>query len=203
MLDLRGPKTHHGIRAFVVRHPWRLFLIALGSTTLLSLGVGFGFSSLGAWSQPPPQLSPSPSEALAGAGITLGVPQQPAYCEPERTLVQQGWVSSSFAGCPIPESMASASAAALPTGQGTVDEVVLAQVKGTGGDTAGQNRLAWVVVVHSKYLLLPSTGCAPPRPNGPACAARGLGRVSTEAVVVVDGASGRVLATVPVPAQTR
>jgi D-alanyl-D-alanine carboxypeptidase len=51
--------------------------------------------------------------------------------------------------------------------------------------------------------MLPATGCAPPRPNGPACAARGLGRVSTEAVVVVDGSSGQVLATVPVPAQGR
>jgi hypothetical protein len=99
--------------------------------------------------------------------------------------------------------MASASAAALPGGQGTADEAVLAQVTGTTGGIVGQNRLAWVVVVHSKYLMLPSTGCAPPRPNGPACAARGLGRVSTEAVVVVDGSSGQVLATVPVPAQGR
>jgi hypothetical protein len=184
-----------------VRHPWRLFWIALGSTALLALAVGLGVSSLGAWTQPPPVLSAVPSGALAGAGITLAAPQQPPYCETERALAQHGWVSSSFAGCPIPEMTAFASAAALPGGQGTVDEVVLAQVTGTGGDVVGQNRLAWVVVVHSKYLMLPTTGCAPPRPNGPACAARGLGRVSTEAVVIVDGSSGQVLATVPVPVQ--
>jgi hypothetical protein len=186
-----------------VRHPWRLFWIALGLTTLLALAVGIGVSSLGAWTQPPPRLSAIPSEALAGAGITMAAPQQPPYCETERALAQQGWVSSSFAGCPIPEKTASASAAALPGGVGTVDEAVLAQVTTTASGAIGQNRLAWVVVVHSKYLMLPATGCAPPRPNGPACAARGLGRVSTEAVVVVDGSSGQVLATVPVPAQGR
>jgi hypothetical protein len=186
-----------------VRHPWTLFWIALGSTALLALGFGFGVSSLGAWTEPAPQLSAVPSVALAGAGITLAAPQQPPYCETERALARQGWVSSSFAGCPIPETTASASATALPGGQGTVDEAVLAQVTGTAGGAIGQNRLAWVVVVHSKYLVLPATGCAPPRPNGPACAARGLGQVSTEAVVVVDGSSGQVLATVPVPTQGR
>jgi hypothetical protein len=203
MLDLRPPTTHDGVGAFVVRNPWGLFWIALGSTALLALAVAIGVSSLGAWRQPAPQLSAVPSDALTGAGITLAAPQQPPYCETERALAQQGWVSSSFAGCPISERTASALAAALPGGQGTVDEVVLAQVTGSTGGIIGQNRLAWVVVVHSKYLMLPSTGCAPPRPNGPACAARGLGRVSTEAVVVVDGSSGQVLATVPVPAQSR
>ena len=186
-----------------MRHPWRLFWIALGSTTLLALGVGIGVSSLEAWTQPPPQLSTVPSAALAAAGITVAAPQQPPYCETERAVAQQGWVSSSFAGCPIPEKTASESAAALPGGQGTVDEVVLAQVTGTSSGTIGQNRLAWVVVVHSRYLMLPATECAPPRPNGPACVARGLGRVSTEAVVVVDGSSGQVLATVPVPVRGR
>jgi hypothetical protein len=121
----------------------------------------------------------------------------------ERTLIQRGWVPSSFAGCPISEQAASASAVTLPEGQGTVAEVVLAEVSGTEGGTIGQNRLAWVVVVHSRFLMLPATGCAPPRPSGPACAANGLGRVSSEAVVVVDGFSGHVLATVPVPVQGR
>ncbi|MBJ7597568.1 hypothetical protein [Candidatus Nephthysia bennettiae] len=186
-----------------MRYPWRLFWIALGSTALLALGFGIGVSSLGASRQPAPQLSALPSGALAGAGITLAAPQQPPYCETERALAQQGWVSSSFAGCPIAETAASASAAALPGGQGTVDEAVLAEVTGSAGGVIGQNRVAWVMVVHSKYLVLPATGCAPPRPNGPACAARGLGHVSTEVVVVVDGSSGQVLATVPVPTQGR
>jgi len=57
----------------------------------------------------------------------------------------------------------------------TVDEAVLAQVTTTASGAIGQNRLAWVVVVHSKYLMLPASGCAPPRPNGPACAARRTG----------------------------
>jgi hypothetical protein len=187
----------------VVRQPWGLFWIALGLTAVLALSVGLGVSSLGTWSKPAPQLSAVPSEALAGAGITLAAPDQPPYCETERTLAQQGWVSSSFAGCPIPEQAASAAAIALPGGQGSVGEIVLAQVTGTEGGAVGQNRLAWVVVVHSKYLMLPSTGCAPPRPNGPACAARGLGRVSTEAVVVVDGSSGQVVTTIPVAVQSR
>jgi hypothetical protein len=186
-----------------VRHPWRLFWIALGSTALLALGVGVGVGSIGAWTKPAPQLSAVPSEALAGAGITLAAPDQPPYCETERALADQGWVSSSFAGCAIPEQAASAAAVALPGGQGSVGEIVLAQVTGTDAGAIGQSRLAWVVVVHSKYLMLPATGCAPPRPNGPACAARGLGRVSTEAVVVVDGSSGQVLTTIPVTVQGR
>jgi hypothetical protein len=120
----------------------------------------------------------------------------------ERALARQGWVSSSVAGCPIAEQAANAAAVALPGGQRSVGETVLAQVTGNQGEAIGQNRLAWVVVVRSKYPILPATGCAPPRPNGPACAARGLGRVSTEAVVVVDGSSGQVLTTIPVPVQS-
>jgi hypothetical protein len=189
--------------AFLVRHPWRLFWIALGSTAALALAVGFGVGDLKGWTRPPPRLSTMPAEALGGAGITLAAPNQPLYCDTATTLAGQGWVSGSFGGCPISERAASTAAAALPDGQGTIAEAVLAQVTATEGGTIGQNRLAWVVVVHSKYPILPATVCAPLRPNGPngpACAARRLGRVSTETVVVVDGSSGQVLATFPVAA---
>jgi D-alanyl-D-alanine carboxypeptidase len=65
----------------------------------------------------------------------------------------------------------------------------------------GSRRLAWVVVVRSTLLVLPTVACAPPVAMGPACAARKLGPVSNQAVVVVDAASGQVLATLPVAGQ--
>jgi hypothetical protein len=200
MLDLGPFRSEDGMGPYLVRHPWRLFWIALGATALLALGVGFGVGDLRGWTRPPPRLSTVPAEAVARAGITLAAPNQPPYCDTATTLAGPGWVAGSVGGCPISEHAASAAAAAQPDGHGTIGEAVLAQVTATEGGAIGQNRLAWVVVVHSRHPTLPTTRCAPPRPNGPACAARGLGRVSTESVVVVDGSSGQVLATFPVAA---
>jgi hypothetical protein len=184
-----------------VRRLWVAFLLALGCTALLALAVGAGVSRLAGGDRPPPELRTVPLDALSGAGITLADPEQPPYCETERALAQRGWLSDTVAGCPISRQAAAAAAAALPAGQGSVREATLARVSDSGGGRIGQNRLAWLVVVHSDFLMLPTTRCAPPRASGPACASSGLGLVSSQAVVVVDGASGQVLAIVPVPDQ--
>jgi hypothetical protein len=184
-----------------VRRLWVAFLLAMGCTALLALAVGAGTSRLAGGDRPPPELRTVPLNALSTAGITLADPEQPPYCEPERALAQRGWLSEAVAGCPVSRQAAAAVATALPTGQGSVREATLARVSDSGGGRIGQNRLAWVVVVHSDLLMLPTTRCAPPRASGPACASSGLGQVSSQAVVVVDGASGQVLAIVPVPDQ--
>jgi hypothetical protein len=178
-----------------MRHPFRVFLAALGATALLAAGVGVGVTHLVSSGPLAPRLQTVPPGTLSRAGITLAAASQPPYCDLEQGAAQRVQTGSGWAGCAI--SRQDAVAAALQGTRGTAKETVLARVSGSG--TIGQDRLAWLVVVHSKLLMMPTTGCAPPVASGPACATAVPGPLSTRGVVVVDGTTGQVLATVPVP----
>jgi hypothetical protein len=178
------------------------FGAALGATAVLAVGFGLAVSHTTASAPPAPQLRGVPPGTLSQMGISLAAADQPAYCGAQRLAVAHGWLDTGQGGCAIDRSEAIDSA--LRGEPGTVAEAVLARVSvtGAGPSDVGGNRLAWVVVVHSSLLVLPTVACAPPVANGPACAARRLGPVSNQAVLVVDAASGQVLATLPVGGQT-
>jgi hypothetical protein len=178
-----------------MKHPFRVLLVALGATALVAAGFGVGVTHLVSSSPPAPRLQTVPSGTLSQAGITLAGAGQPPYCGLEQGAAQRVQTGSGWAGCAI--SRRDAAAAALEGTRGTAGEAVLARVSGTGA--IGQDRLAWLVVVHSKMLMLPTTGCAPPVPSGPACATAAAGPLSTRGIVIVDGATGQVLTTVPIP----
>jgi hypothetical protein len=178
-----------------MKHPFRVFLAALGATALLAAGVGVEITHLAASSPPAPRLRTVSPGTLSQAGITLAAASQPPYCDLEQGAVQRVQTGSGWAGCAI--SRQDAAAAALQGTRGTAKEAVLARVSGSG--TVGRDRLAWLVVVQSQLLMMPATGCAPPVVSGPACATAAPGPLSTRGVVVVDGTTGQVLATVPVP----
>jgi hypothetical protein len=175
---------------------WAAFLVALGGSAALAVGFGVGVSRLAASSSPAPHLRTVPASALARAGITVSAPDQPLYCDAERTAAERRWISNGLAGCPI--TAAQAQASLLPAFQSTVTETVLARATGPTTSGIGQGRLVWIVVVQSSLLVLPTTACGPPVASGPACAAPRLGQVSGQAIVFVDGSSGQVLTTVPV-----
>ena len=156
------------------------FLAALACTVLLALAVGVAITRM----------------SVAGSAQP---PDQPPYCDSERLIAGRRLLPQAAAGCPVSAQAARSTAAELLVGGGSVREAVLARVSQAGPGAVGRDRLAWVVVLHSDFLLVPATRCAPPRASGPACAVSGLGAVSNEEVVVVDGDSGQILATVPIP----
>lgn len=177
---------------------WTVFLVALAGSALLAVGFGIGIGRAVGAARQAPHLRTVPAAALARAGVTLGAADQPPYCDAERTAAARRWVSNGLAGCAI--TAAEARDALLPSFQSSVSEAVLARVSGPAVSGIGDGRLVWVVVVQSSLLVLPTTGCGPPRANGPACAAPRMGQVSPQAIVFVDGTSGQVLTTLPVPA---
>jgi hypothetical protein len=185
-----------------VSRRWAPFVVALGATAALAVGVGVGTTRLVAGAEGAPRLRTVPARTLSSAGISAAAPRQPPYCDVERGAAQRGWTSSGTAGCAI--SQADAEAALLPVFQGRVTEAVLARVTGPATTDVGSDRLVWMLVVKSSLLVLPTDACGPPRASGPACAAGPgrMGPVSTQAVVLVDAANGQVLTTVPVPAPT-
>jgi hypothetical protein len=180
---------------------WTAFLVALAGSVLLAVGFGIGIGLLAGAARQPPHLRTVPPAALARAGVTLGAADQPPYCDAERTAAERHLVSNGLAGCAI--TAAEARDALLPSFQSSVTESVLARVSGPAVSGIGDGRLVWVVVVQSSLLVLPTTACGPPRANGPACAAPRMGQVSTQAIVFVDGSSGQVLTTLPVPASAQ
>ena len=177
---------------------WAPFVVALGASAALAVGVGVGTTRFVAGAEEAPRLRTVPARTLSAAGISVAAPSQPPYCEVERGAAQHGWTSSGTAGCAI--SRTDAEAALLPVFQGHVTEGVLARVSGPASTEIGSERLVWMLVVKSSLLVLPTDACGPPRASGPACAAGRMGPVSTQAVVLVDATSGQVLTTVPVPA---
>ena len=178
-----------------MRGPWRTFIVAVSATALLAAGVtvGVGYSSTSG--QSAPQLHSVPPGTMSGAGISLAPAGQPPYCGVERGAVQRGWIGTASGGCAISQQEASQ---AIPPGQAVL-EAVLVRVDAPDPSPIGHGRLAWLLVVRSNLLMLPTIGCAPPVASGPACAVRRLGRVSNEAVVVVDGSSAEVVTTLPLP----
>jgi hypothetical protein len=183
-----------------VTRRWTAFLVALGASAVLAVGVGVATSLLVAGAQEPPRLRTVPARTLPQAGISLAAASQPPYCDVERTAAQRGWTSAGVAGCAIGRTRAEA--ALLPVFQGHVTEAVLARVTGPATSDIGRDRLVWMVVVQSSLLVLPTNACGPPVASGPACAAGRMGPVSSQAVVFVDATSGQVLTTVPVPGQS-
>lgn len=178
-----------------LRPRWRVWLTALGGTALLAAGFGLAGDHIAASAQSAPQLRSIPAGMLEKDGIRLTAGTQPPYCAAEQVGVVRGWIGAGRAGCAI--SRGEAEGAALQGLSGTVPEAVLARVSGDGAGDIGQDRLAWVMVVHSTMLVLPAAACEPPLASGPACAVRRLGPVSNHAVVVVDASTGAVLATLP------
>jgi hypothetical protein len=185
-----------------VRSRWGAFLAALGATAVLAVGFGIAVTRATAAAAPAPRLHSVAAGTLSQMGISLAAADQPPYCGAERVALGQGWIATGRGGCAIDSSDAIDSA--VHGDPGTAQEAVLARVSvtGAGPSAVGGNRLAWVVVVHSALFVLPASGCGPPVATGPACASRRLGPVSNQAVVVVDGETGQVLATVPVVGQT-
>jgi hypothetical protein len=183
-----------------VSRRWAPFVVALGASAALAVGVGVGTTRLVAGVEEAPRLRTVPARTLAAAGISVAAPSQPPYCDVERDAAERGWTSSGTAGCAI--SQTDAEAALLPVFQGHVTEAVLARVSGPATADIGSDRLVWMLVVKSSLLVLPTDACGPPRATGPACAAGPgrMGPVSTQAVVLVDATNGQVLTTVPVPA---
>lgn len=179
-----------------LRPRWRVLLTALGGTALLAVGFGLAGDHIAASAQSAPQLRSIPAGMLEKDGIRLTAGTQPPYCAAEQVGVVRGWIGAGRAGCAI--SRGEAEGAALQGLSGTVPEAVLARVSGDGAGDIGQDRLAWVMVVHSTMLVLPAAACEPPLASGPACAVRRLGPVSNHAVVVVDASTGAVLATLPI-----
>ena len=177
---------------------WAPFVVALGASAALALGVGVGTTRLVAGAEEAPRLRTVPARTLSAAGISVAAPSQPPFCDAERNAAERGWTSSGTAGCAI--SQRDAEAALLPVFQGHVTEAVLARVSGPATTDVGSSRLVWMLVVRSSLLVLPTDACGPPRASGPACAAGRMGPVSTQAVVLVDATNGQVLTTVPVPA---
>lgn len=178
---------------------WAPFLVALGSSAALAVGVGVATTRLVAGAEAAPRLRTVPPRTLSAAGISVAAASQPPYCDVERSAAQRGWTSAGLAGCAIAQS--DAEAALLPVFQGHVTEAVLARATGPATSDIGSDRLVWVVVVRSSLLVLPTNACGPPRATGPACAAGRMGPVSSQAIVFVDATTGQVLTTVPVPAQ--
>jgi hypothetical protein len=181
-----------------VSRRWTPFLVALGASAALAVGVGVATSRLVARAEEAPRLRTVPARTLPAAGISVGPASQPPYCGVERTAAQRGWTSAGVAGCAIDQS--DAEAALLPVFQGHVTEAVLARVTGPATSDIGRDRLVWMLVVRSSLLVLPTNACGPPRASGPACAAGRMGPVSSQAVVFVDATNGQVLTTVAVPA---
>jgi hypothetical protein len=178
---------------------WTPFIVALGASAVLAAGVGVLTTRLVSSTQQAPSLHTVPAQTLARAGISVAAASQPPYCDVERTAAARGWTSAGLAGCAIDRT--EAESALLPVFQGHVTEAVLARVTGPASSQIGSDRLVWMVVVQSSLLVLPTNACGPPRASGPACAAGRMGPASTQAVIFVDGNSGQVLTTVPVPAQ--
>lgn len=178
------------------RRRWGVFLVALGASVLLAIGVGVGVGRLAQGPQTAPKLRTVPVGALARAGITIGAADQPPYCGAGRSVAGRRPVPSFLPGCAI--SGEEAQASLLPVFQGTVTEAVLARASGPATSGLGQGRLVWLVVVQSSLLVLPTTACAPPVASGPACASRDVGQLTGEAIVFVDGSTGQVLTTLPV-----
>jgi hypothetical protein len=178
---------------------WAAFAAAVAASAVLAVGFGLWVSHLAAATPAAPQLRTVPARTLPNAGISVAAASQPPYCDLERTAAERGWTSAGVAGCAI--TRPEAQAALLPIFQGNVTEAVLARVTGPVGSEVGQDRLVWLMVVRSNLLVLPATACGPPRASGPACAAGRMGPVSTQAIVIVDGTSGNVITTVPVPGQ--
>jgi hypothetical protein len=176
------------------------FLVALGASAALAVGVGAGATRLVAGAQEPPRLRTVPARTLPSAGIIVAAANQPPYCDFERGAAQRGWTSTGTAGCAITQREAEGEL--LPIFQGHVTEAVLARVTGPASSGVGSDRMVWMLVVRSSLLVLPTDACGPPRASGPACAAGRMGPASMEAVVLVDATDGEVLTTVPVPAST-
>ena len=171
--------------------------MALCVSGLLAAGFGVGISRLTAAAGPPPSLGTVPAGTLSRAGVTLAAASQPPYCDIERGAAQRG-APAGVGGCAISREQAESNL--LPAFRGTVREAVLARVSGPSGSGIGQDQLVWLVVVRSNLLVLPTTYCAPPVPGGAACQSRGLGAVSNQAIVFIDGLTGQVLTTVSVAA---
>jgi hypothetical protein len=188
-------------RAAVVRlRRWGAFLAALAATAVLAVGFAVWVDHVSAGAEPSPVLHTVAAGELTRAGVTLAAPGQPPYCGVDLEVAGQRLASAGPAGCAVSEQAARSSL--LPAFQGAVTEAVLARV--SGPSAIGQDRLVWLLVVRSSLLVLPTSRCAAPRANGPACMSLALGQISTEAVVFVDGTTGQVLTTLPVagPAPT-
>jgi len=183
-------ETKSGVRA-----PWRILIVAVTATALLAAGVTAGVSYLIASSRPAPQLHTVSAATLSGAAISLAPADQPPYCDLEQGAVQRGWVGTASGGCAVSRQEASR---AIPAGQAVL-EAVLVRIDAPDPSPIGHGRLAWLLVVRSSLLMLPTTGCAPPVASGPACSVGRLGPVSNVAIVVVDGSSGEVVTTLSVP----
>jgi hypothetical protein len=182
-----------------MRSSWALFAAALAGTAVLAAGFALLITSVTASPRQRPALRGVPATTLADAGISLSTANQPPYCGAQQLAAARGWMRSGDAGCPIDRAEAVRSALEGEPGEAT--DAVLARVTATGATSGdiGAERLAWVVVVHSTLLVLPPVACAPPRAAGPACASKGpVAPPSNDAVVVVDGTSGTILATVPI-----
>jgi hypothetical protein len=175
------------------------FLVTLGASAVLAVGVGVATTRLVAGAQQAPRLRTVPPETLPAAGISVAAANQPPYCDLERDAARRGWTSSGEAGCAISQS--DAESALLPIFQGQVTEALLARATGPANSDVGSDQLVWMLVVRSSLLVLPTNACGPPRASGPACAAGPgrMGPISSRAVVLVDATDGQVLTTVPVP----
>jgi len=180
-----------------VRRRWGVFLVALAGSVVLAVGVGLGLGHLGAGAQPAPRLRTVPAAMLTQSGITLTAAGQPPYCGLASGAAERRWIPTSLAGCAI--SAQQAKGALLPAFQGGVTEMALARVSGPYASHLGQDRLVWLVVVRSSLLVLPTTDCTSPVVTDPGCVARRLGHTSAQAIVFVDGSTGQVLTTLPVP----
>ncbi|HXM57216.1 MAG TPA: hypothetical protein VOB72_17585 [Candidatus Dormibacteraeota bacterium] len=178
-----------------MRGRWAVFLLALAASALLAIGFGIGVTRATGATPQAPRLRTVSAGALAAAGVTLAPPEQPPYCDAERTAAARRWISAGMAGCAITDR--EAEAALLPELQSTVTEAVLARVTGPAVAGVAEGELVWLVVVRSNPQLATSE-CGPPRANGPVCAARRPGQVPAQEIVLVDGSSGEVLKTLPV-----
>lgn len=179
-----------------MRRRWSVFVIALAGSALLAAGFGVGIELLVARPQPAPQLHTVPAGTLAQAGVTVSAPNQPPYCDVERSTLQHV-TSTGAAGCAI--SVDRARGSLLPVFQPDVQEAVLARVSGPSGSGIGQDRLVWLLVIRSDLLMLPTTYCAPVGPSGPACRSRDVGPTSNRAILIVDATDGQVITTKRVP----
>src|ERR1700730_5011555 len=103
-----------------MKHPFRVFLAALGATALLAAGVGAEITHLAASSPPAPRRS------VRGAGSRPAAASQPPYCDLEQGAAQRVQTGSGWAGCAV--SRQDAAAAALEGTRGTAREAVLARV---------------------------------------------------------------------------
>jgi hypothetical protein len=172
-----------------VRHRWAAFLAALAGSAVLAVGFALAIDRATAATAPAPRLATVPNSVLTGAGYSLAAAGTPPYCGAAQAATQRGWVPRGSAGCPITGDQAARTTAA------PVRETMLARVSAARPGPVGQNRLTWLVVsrptLHVMFLCVGVYA-------SPACPPGTQSTTASQAIVLVDALTGRVLDVVPV-----